>query len=302
MQTVLASFFVFGAAMLWATDAPFRLLLTQEYSSTFIVFAEHCVGIFFALPLVWFNRSSLSKLSKKEWAALLIIGVGGSAFASIAFTQAFHYVNPSVAILLQKLQPILVISLAAVFLQEKLTPYFFGFAAAALFGAYLISFPNLVPQLYAGEVFNPNLVGVSWALLAVCLWAVSTVLGKYMLGNLDFKLLTGLRFSIAFVFLFFFSLATTRFPAANEISLQDIGLMLVIGLVSGVLSLLLYYKGLKNIPASVATIAELGFPVAAVLINWIFIPSGSLTVVQLVGIVILLISVALLGRYSSTKG
>jgi drug/metabolite transporter (DMT)-like permease len=38
-------------------------------------------------------------------------------------------------------------------------------------------------------------------------------------------------------------------------------------LVSGLLSMLIYYRGLLNTPASVATFVELVYPVSAVLIN-----------------------------------
>ena len=41
----------------------------------------------------------------RRWLAVAFCGAGGSALATILFTASFHYVNPSVTILLQKLQP-----------------------------------------------------------------------------------------------------------------------------------------------------------------------------------------------------
>lgn len=118
------TYIVFFAAMLWATDSPFRLHLTQNLSSNFIVLGEHFVGTLFVLPLFIKGFSELKKLNYKDWLAAIFIGVSGSALASVAFTQAFHYVSPSVALLLQKLQPLIAIGLAAALLQETLSPKF----------------------------------------------------------------------------------------------------------------------------------------------------------------------------------
>lgn len=284
----LGPLLIFIAAALWATDAPFRTLLTHEFSSNFIVLGEHIVAAFVAVPLLYLSWGELKKLSVREWGAVLFIALCGSALATIAFTQAFHYVNPSVAILLQKLQPLIAISLSALILKERLHTRFFMLAFGALVGAYLISFPELIPRVYAGEVFNPNIVGVSLALIAALFWAVSTVMGKLVLRTIDFKLITSLRFSIALVLLAGITYATNSFPSAGTFSTYDALLIIIIALVSGVFSLLLYYRGLQTTPASVATLAELGFPVGAVVVNWFFIPGSALTFVQIAGIALLL--------------
>src|SRR3989338_2050227 len=93
---------IFIAAMLWATDAPFRYHLTQGLNASFIVLAEHAVNILLILPFIFWNWNEIESLNWKQWLAILVIGIGASAFASILFTKAFSFVNPSVAIVLQK--------------------------------------------------------------------------------------------------------------------------------------------------------------------------------------------------------
>src|SRR5437016_4800582 len=117
---------VFLAAALWATDAPFRAHLTQSLASNFIVFAEHGIDCLIAVPILLLNWSDLKKLSWREWCAVLVIAIGGSALASVAFTESFHYVNPSVSILLQKTQPLIAIALAAGLLGERLHKNFWA--------------------------------------------------------------------------------------------------------------------------------------------------------------------------------
>lgn len=291
--------FVLCAAMLWATDAPFRIHLTKELSSNFIVLGEHAIDLLFVLPLLVLGWADLKKLTWKEWGAVIFIAVGGSALGSIAFTQAFHYVNPSVAILLQKLQPLIAILLAAVLLKEPLRPMFWLWAGLALFGAYLISFPTLAPQLYPGEAFNPNVAGVVLALTAAFFWGASTVFGRFVLAKIDFKLMTALRFTGAFIFLLIMNFAQQSFPAPGQFTFTDLLYIAIIAVVSGVVSLFIYYRGLQYTRASVATIAELGFPMAAIFINWLFIPNSALVPMQFVGVAILLAAIFGLTRYNN---
>jgi len=286
------------AAMLWATDAPFRLFLTQGLSSNFIVLGEHLVDILIVLPILVIGYMELKKLSWRQWIAVAIIAIGGSALASVAFTQAFHYVNPSVAILLQKLQPLIAITLAWLILKEPLHPTFWLWAGLALVGAYIISFPNFAPQLYPGEAFNPNVMGVLLALVAAFFWGASTVLGKFVLRTIDFKLMTALRFVGAFVFLLLLNTAQGSFPDAGQFTWTDALFIIIIALASGVLSLFIYYRGLEGTNASVATIAELGFPMAAIFVNWLFIPNSALVPMQFVGVAILLFAIWRLASYN----
>ncbi|MDR3570775.1 MAG: DMT family transporter [Candidatus Pacebacteria bacterium] len=300
---VLGPLIVFVAAMLWASDAPFRLHLTLALSSNFIVFGEHFFDCLVALPILFFNWNDITKLSWREWLAVGFIAIGGSALASILFTESFHYVNPSVAIVLQKVQPLIAIALAWAVLGEKLHPRFWLWGSIALVGAYLVSFPNLVPQTYAGETFNPNLLGALYALSAAALWGASTVFGKYVLQKAAFQTMTGLRFVVAFVFLGVLNGVQGTFPDFATLTSTDYFFIAIIALCSGVFSLYLYYFGLKYTRASIATIAELGFPLAAVFVNAYFIPGNwapgstlGLYAGQWAGTLILLLSMFMLSR------
>ena len=299
-------FLVFVAAALWATDAPFRAHLTQTLASNFIVFAEHGVDCLVAVPLLFFQWGDLKKLSVRDWLAVLAIAIGGSALASVAFTESFHYVNPSVSILLQKIQPLIAISLAAVLLGERLNKNFWLWTVLALAGAYLVSFPHFVPQLYQGETFNPNLIGAGLALIAALLWGASTVFGKYVLRTAAFQTLTSLRFVVAFIFLGLLNAWQHTFPAAGTMTSTDWLFILIIAATSGVFSLFLYYFGLQFTRASVATIAELGFPLAAVSVNAYFIPNAQgtgpyfgLFLGQWIGALALLLALYMLTRVNS---
>lgn len=291
---------IFIAAMLWATDAPFRYHLTQGLSASFIVLAEHAVNILLILPFIWSGWSEIKSLNLKQWVCLLVIGIGASALASILFTKAFAFINPSVAIVLQKLQPLIVIALATSFLKEKLGRQFWLFAVLALLGAYVISFPGLKPQLYYGEAWNPNTIGVLLALGAAILWGLGTVLGRFVLGtSVSFKTVTALRFLIAFLFLIALNFRSDVLSTIDALTGKDIFFIIIVAVTSGFTSLFIYYKGLQTTKASIATLAELGFPFIAVIIN-----SATLGLflkpMQILGMLLLLLAVWGLTRVNSS--
>ncbi|KKU68558.1 MAG: Drug/metabolite transporter [Parcubacteria group bacterium GW2011_GWA2_47_16] len=292
-----APFLIFFAAMLWATDAPFRLHLTKDLPSNFIVLGEHFFDILVAIPILFLNWAEVKKLTWKGWLSVIFVAICGSALASVAFTEAFHYVNPSVAILLQKLQPFIAIGLAVGMLAERLPKRFWLWTGLAVVAAYVISFPDFVPRLYVGEVFNPNIVGVSLALVAALFWGASTVLGKYALETVSFKTMASLRFTIAFLFLFAVNAYQGTLSVIATATGKDWLFILTIAVTSGIVSMFIYYKGLSNTKASIATVAELGFPLAAVVVNWLFINSP-ITSVQIIGMVGLLAAIYLLTRSS----
>lgn len=296
-------YLIFFAAMLWASDAPFRLHLTKDLPSNFIVLGEHFFDILVALPILFVNWPEVKKLNLKGWLSVIVVAVGGSALASVAFTEAFHYVNPSVAILLQKLQPFIAIGLAVAILKERLPRRFWLWTFLAVAAAYVISFPNFVPRVYDGEVFNPNVIGVTLALVAALFWGASTVLGKYALGTVSFKTMTALRFVLGFLFLLALNAYQGTLGVISSVTPRDWLFILIIAVTSGIVSLFIYYKGLAYTKASVATVAELGFPMAAVAVNAVFInqPITSVQVIGMAGLLAAIYFLTGLGRVSEPE-
>ncbi len=290
---------IFIAAILWASDAPFRVGLTESLSSSTIVFLEHIIALLIVTPLLPSVWREVRILQLTDWLAILFIGIGGSAVALFLFTESFAYMNPSVVILLQKLQPLIAIGLATVVLKEVLTRHFWVWTGVALAAAYVISFPTLVPQLYVGEQFNPSLIGAALALAAAFLWGASTVFGRYVLKTVGFKTMTYLRFLVGSIFLLLLTVKQGTLAEIPTMTRHDWFFMLIIAFTSGAVALYIYYRGLSGASASTATIAELGFPVGAVVVNYFFL-DATLSLVQILAVAVLLFAVLRLNRITTT--
>lgn len=283
----IAPWLVVIAALLWAVDAPFRKFLTADLPSVTIVLMEHLVIAVLVFVFLWKSLGELRGLSAKEWLAVAFIAFGGSALATVFFTQSFHYVNPSVAILLQKVQPFIAILLAVVVLKEKLSPRFWLWAVIGIFGAYLITFPELNP---GALTLSGGMLGVFFALLAAFLWGGSTVFGRLVLRKVSFQAMTAVRFLGALVFLFAMQFFDGDLGEIGSATAKDWLYVLIIAVLAGFVSLFIYYKGLRHTKASIATIGELAFPFAAVIVNWVFL-DAKLDIMQIFGGLILLFAV-----------
>ena len=279
-----------GAAM-WGTDGVLRVPLLDVASPSQIVLLEHLVLLLYSVPAVVLGWRFFRGLGAAQWVALLVIGWGGSALATLLFTTAFDVGNPTVVILLQKTQPLFAIALAAILLRERLGWAYWPCFAVAMVGAYLISFGDLEPfkALPSAEALAAAL-----ALGAALLWGSSTVLGRLVLKDLPFHALTGARLLLGVPLLAGIVVAQGAIGGLGSGFVAAPGRVVLLALIPGLLALLLYYRGLTGTRASYATLAELAFPATAVVLNWTFLGVG-VSANQVLGFVLLWGAVFVLG-------
>jgi drug/metabolite transporter (DMT)-like permease len=272
------------AAAMWGLDAWIRLPLARSTSVATIVFGEHLVLVAVTFPLLFAAIPALFRLGWRYILAAAVIGAGSSALATILFTQAFVDGDPVTPVVLQKIQPIIAVIAARLILGERPRPRFALFLIPALVGAWLIGVPH---------PFHPSAHGVKptlFALGAAILWALGTVLGRYLSQRLAFQHVTALRFAFG---LPASAIALLVLGAPAFASGHDTVWIAVLALVTGLIALSLYYYGLQTTPAIAATLAELAFPISAVLVGY-FKFGYTLTGWQWVGVALTTLVVTLL--------
>jgi drug/metabolite transporter (DMT)-like permease len=274
------------AAGLWGTDALLRRPLAHSTEPATIVFGEHVVLVAILLPVVVAALPALWRAGPRFVAAAVVVGAGSSALATILFTQAFVDGDPVTPVVLQKVQPLIAVSLAAAFLGERPRPRFGLFFLGGLAGTWLMAFPSPV------DVSLHGLTPVLYALAAASLWALGTVLGRFLALELPFEQVTAARFAFGLPA----SLAAVLVLGAPlTASAHDELFIAVLALVTGLVAVLLYYYGLKRTTASVASLAELAFPVVAIAVGYIAF-DATLTRTQVAGVALTSLVVLLLPR------
>ncbi|MEK7564021.1 MAG: DMT family transporter [Patescibacteria group bacterium] len=260
--------FIIMAASLWAFDGLIRQYLYTLPPIT-IIFFEHLIGFIILFPFV-FKYVLKAELTKREWWLLVLISILSGLLGTLWFTTALgkvHYISISVVFLLQKLQPIFAISTAHIFLKEKLDTRYIKWAVLALLSAFFVTFPNGYVNLSTGD---GTFIAALYALGASFAWGSSTTFSKMLLGRVDFKVSVFYRFlftlilSIPFVFLF----GKTSAGGLAVPNLSQFWYLLIIALSTGMIALLIYYRGLAKTPVHISTILELTFPFIAILLDF----------------------------------
>lgn len=253
------------AASLWAVDGIVRRNL-YVLPPIVIVFFEHFIGSLILAPVV-IRGFKKEKLSSLEWSAIGVVALLSSLLGTLWFTTALlmtNYISFSVVFLLQKLQPLFAVLTARIVLKEKIGKKYALWAMVALVAAYFITFPKGVVNLNTGD---KTVLAALFALGSAFAWGSTTAFSRYTLLKHDDRFITGLRFwvttilALAAVFIF------GQQSHLMSITWGQFAQFVFIALSTGMVALLIYYKGLKTTPVRVSTILELAFPFLAVLID-----------------------------------
>ena len=293
MKRILPQLAIIFAAILWSFDGLLRQAL-YSVPSMIIVTIEHVIGAVLFIPFILKARKEIIKINQQTWVSVFWISICGGILGTFFYTSALsyvNYINLSVVVLLQKLQPLFAISLASVILKEKLSKKFLLLATIAIIGSFLVTFGFQPLSKWEDKMIIASL----FALLAAFSWGSSTVLGKYALQKLSFQIVTSLRLIITSIICLIIIMGTEDLYIIADLTKFQWLSIFIISISTGSIALFIYYYGLKNIPASHATLYELFWPLSAMFIDW-FYRSRTLELAQIVGAVLLLSSIILLTR------
>jgi drug/metabolite transporter (DMT)-like permease len=300
MNQRAACFFVALCGILRSTDLYFRKDIIDVIPVMVLIAWEHLINLFIVSPVFWARRREFLRLERKDLLLFVLVGFGASAMGVLCFSEAFHYTNPALIVLLQKLQPIITILLGTFVLQEKLSRHFFFWALVAILSSYFVSFGLKNP--FTGEGIKMA-TGAFYAVLAAIFWGSGTVWGKILLAKYDqsfvlaCRFLLGAVFTVTLAFVFKGGLMYDKVFAESKPLYYSITYMAV---VAGILATSFFYAGLRWVNASLASVLELFFPVSSVLIMW-FSFNQPITAVQIVAALVLFLAVYLVNLPDKTN-
>ncbi|MBI4078725.1 MAG: DMT family transporter [Candidatus Levybacteria bacterium] len=281
--------FIILAAFLWSLDGLLRRSL-YVLPPMVVVTYEHLIGFILLLPLLIPHIAKIKKIKQKAWGAFAWITLLSSILGTYFYTAALgkiQFIQFSVVVLLQQLQPLFVVFFAWLLLKEHVKKIFVLYVAIALSGAYMVSFPDLKVNLETGQ---GTAIAAAFAVLAAFCWGSSTAFSRYVLLQLPTVVATGLRFGLAAVLGFFFVFVFNQQEALTSLSQTQWLTLGAIALSTGMVALFIYYYGLKRTPASVSAICELTWPLSAVIIDFVFFQK-TLSTTQTIGALLLLFAI-----------
>jgi len=291
---------IISATILWGFDG---VVLTPRLYNLKVNFVVMVLNL---LPFVLMHfflikeYKRLSHFSQIDFLAIVLVALLGGTIGTLSIVKALfliNFKNLSVVVLLQKLQPIFAISLATIFLKERLQKDFFLWAALAVVGGYFLTFEWGLPDFNTGE--NTTQAALLAVVAAFC-FGSTTVLGRRFLMQHSFKTTTFFRYGITSIILVSYNLIIGDFFNFDLITTQNWQIIFIIALTTGSGAIFLYYFGLKRVRASISTIAELCFPISAVFFDYIFNDS-KLSAIQWVSAAIMVLAIFKLGSKEAKK-
>lgn len=291
-QGVLGAVAICVAAALWGLDGVVLTPRLFALDVLFVVFLLHAVPFLLMQPVLADSYGALAKLGSRDWVFLLLVSLTGGILGTFSIVKALFLVDfqqLSVVVLLQKLQPVFAIALAGLLLRERISARFLGRAALALVGAYLLTFGLRLPVAAPGD---QGLAAAGWALLAAASFGSATVLGKRLLGVLDFRPATFGRYGVTSLMALALLLVSGRGLPLAEVTPVQWGLIILIGLTTGSGAIFLYYYGLTRVRAVVSAVCELCLPLSAVAFDY-WLNGSVLGAWQWLGAVLLVTAITL---------
>ncbi len=289
-QILIGTLAISISAIMWGFDG---VVLTPRLSNLdvgWVVFILHVIPFLLMNIFMFKQYKNLSSFVRQDYILFFLVALFGGAIGTIAIVKALFLVDfhqLSVVVLLQKLQPIFAIILAAILLKEKIKKHFIIWASLAIISSYFLAFGISIPDISTDD---RTMKAALYALLAAFSFGSSTVFSKKILINHNFLTATFFRYGTTSFLLLIFVIFTGSFSQFELTTNTNWIYFIIIGLTTGSGAIMIYYYGLRRVKAIVATISELLFPISAILFDYVF--NGSvLSPVQLISAVIMVFAI-----------
>jgi drug/metabolite transporter (DMT)-like permease len=269
------------SAILWGFDGVVLTPRLYNLDVGYVVFILHAIPFLLMNLFLFRQYKELKYFTKQDYITFLLIALFGGSIGTIAIVKALFLVqfkNLSVVVLLQKLQPIFAISLAAVLLKEKVKKNFALWASVAVVASYFLTFGFSLPDVNSDK---NTVYAALLALLAAFSFGSSTVFSKSLLKNHNFVTATFFRYGFTTFLMLIYIITfnkTGQFAVTTEINWL---FFIIIGVTTGSGAIFVYYYGLRRVKAMEATISELLFPVSTIFFDY-FVNGNLLSPVQFV--------------------
>jgi drug/metabolite transporter (DMT)-like permease len=288
------------AATMWGLDGVVLTPRLYNLDVSLVVFILHALPFLLMHSFLYRQYKYLKKFTAKDYLIILLIALFGGAIGTLSIVKALFLINfkeLSIVVLLQKLQPVFAMSLAAIILKEKLSKYFYIWAAIALLGGYFLTFGLKPPDLKTG---SNTALSAMYALLAAFSFGSSTVFSKMILKRYNFKTATFYRYGFTSLIMLVFIFLSGKTVQFDQVTTTNWVIFLVIAFTTGSGAIFLYYFGLNHIKASLAVMCELFFPISTIVFDYLF-NGARLSLVQWLSAALMVFAIININKNQQTE-
>ncbi|MFH1120338.1 MAG: DMT family transporter [Bacteroidota bacterium] len=278
------------SAMLWGLDGIVLTPRLYNLNLSLVVFILHALPFLIMNFFLYKEYRLLKVFNSKDILYLFLIALMGGALGTMAIVRALFLVefrDLTIVVLLQKLQPVFAISLAAILLHERIKKNFIFWASVAILAGYFLTFGLKFPDLQSG---SKTALAAMYSLFAAFSFGSATVLSKGILHRISFQAATFYRYGFTTLIMIVIVILTGSITMVDQVTTNNWLVFLIITFTTGSGAIFLYYYGLRKVKAMVATICELCFPLSAIIFDYIF-NGRVLSVVQWISAAVMLVAI-----------
>jgi drug/metabolite transporter (DMT)-like permease len=284
--TKLAFLSIIIGASLWGIIGYFvKELALIGFSPLQIVFLRALSALVFFFIWIVVYKPQLFKIKWQDVWYFLGTGVLSITFFNWCYFTTIQNASLAVAAILLYTAPAFVLLLSIFVFKETLTKY----KLLALFLTFLGC--TLVSGLFSGHFDELSWVGLLTGLGAGFGYSLYSIFGK--LAGYKYETLTISFYTFLFAFVVLFPMSKINTAEANILDVKVLLYTAGLGLFPTVLAYWFYTNGLKQVEASRASIVSTIEPAVATLMG-LFVYNESVSVVQLIGITLVLAAILLI--------
>ena len=297
---ILGAIAVSISAILWGFDGIVLTPRLYNLDVGYVVFMLHFIPFVLMNIFLFREYREIKNFTKEDFFFMGLIAIFGGALGTLAIVKALFLVNfqhLTIVVLLQKLQPVFAIALAAVILKEKIGKNYILWASIAIAAGYFLTFGFHLPNMVSGA---NTAYAALFALLASFSFGSSTVFSKKILGKFSFKTATFYRYGFTSILMLIYVLITGAILQYQVTTRLNWIIFFVIAFTTGSGAIFLYYFGLTRIKAIIATICELLFPISAIIFDYIF-NGARLSLIQWISAAVMIFAIVNLNLERARK-
>jgi drug/metabolite transporter (DMT)-like permease len=274
-----------GATLLGSLGSWGRMVFRFEPDPMLVVTWRAVIGAIGLALILRLAQPELLRIRARDIPFFAVYGFLGVTLNFWFYFSAFKFTTLAVAITLLYTYPAFVALLSVIFLGEHLTRRKVGAVAVTLIGSALVA------QVHHAAWLRVNLRGVLFGLLAGVTAASYSIFGKRALSRYSSWTVVMYAFSAGGLFLGLMSggrlARAVAYPAAAW------GWIVSMALIPSLGGYVLYTLGLRDLPASQASIVATWEVVTAAGLGWILFHEH-LTTVQLIGAALVCLGIAII--------
>jgi drug/metabolite transporter (DMT)-like permease len=276
------------ASVLWALGYFARKIIVDNLTALTLTFLTALITSLFLTLILRPNPHKLWITFKAHTFKFIALSLSGVVLGTTCMYIALDNLDLGLTTVLEKLQPLFVLFLAAFFLKERLPLKTLPYCALALLSSVLI-----FHGIHREEAMpsSQSYIGIAAVLSAAFFWSVSAIIGRNLVvGGTPSHDIALLRFTLGTIFLLPMFLLQGPLDQSLNFSLLTWTIIITSGIFATGCGYLLYYKGTELVDAPTSSFLELLTPVIAVILGIAFL-NETLSGIQVFFIGLLLFSI-----------